>query len=82
MVRDLERPGIACARMRTPQEFYDHPQLAARDRWREVGLARGPGARPAAAGRVEGREAAMGDVPALGQHSKALRQEFGDGSRT
>ena len=82
VVRDLERCGIACARMRTPQEFYDHPQLAARDRWREVDS---PGGRVRALLPpvvMEDREAAMGDVPTLGQHSEALRREFGDGEPT
>ena len=32
----LDEAGIANARLRTPQEFADHPQLQARDRWREV----------------------------------------------
>ena len=76
VVLALERCGLACARMRTPQEFYDHPQLAARDRWREVGS---PGGRVRALlppVTVEGQEATMGDVPALGQHSAALRHEF------
>lgn len=77
VVRSLEECGLACARMRTPQEFYDHPQLAARDRWREIGT---PGGRVRALlppVLVQGREAAMGDVPSLGQHSEALRSEFG-----
>jgi itaconate CoA-transferase len=82
VVRDLERWGIACARMRTPQEFYDHPQLAARDRWREVESPGGPVRALLPPVVMEGREAAMGDVPKLGQHSEALRQEFGDGDRT
>ncbi len=76
VVLALERCGLACARMRTPQEFYDHPQLAARDRWREVGS---PGGRVRALlppVTVEGQEARMGDVPVLGQHSAALRREF------
>jgi itaconate CoA-transferase len=78
VVRSLEQCGLACGRMRTPQEFYDHPQLAARDRWREVGS---PGGRVRALLPpvvMEGREAAMGDVPSLGQHSEALRREFGN----
>ncbi|NYD41842.1 CaiB/BaiF CoA-transferase family protein [Nocardioides panaciterrulae] len=77
VVRALELCGLACARMRTPHEFFDHPQLAARDRWREVGS---PGGRIRALlppVTVEGQEAAMGDVPRLGQHSAALRREFG-----
>ncbi len=79
VVRDLERCGIACARMRTPQEFYDHPQLAARDRWREVDSPGGLVRALLPPVVMEGREAAMGDVPMLGQHSEALRQEFGLG---
>jgi itaconate CoA-transferase len=81
VVDSLERCGLACARMRTPQEFYDHPQLAARDRWREVGS---PGGRVRALLPpvvIQGREAAMGDVPSLGQHSEALRREFGHRAR-
>jgi itaconate CoA-transferase len=80
VVRTLEGNGIACARMRTPQELYDHPQLSARDRWREIDS---PGGRVRALLPpvvVEGREAAMGDVPALGQHSEALRREFAPAS--
>ncbi|HUY45637.1 MAG TPA: CaiB/BaiF CoA-transferase family protein [Streptosporangiaceae bacterium] len=73
----LDEAGIANARMRTPAEFSAHPQLAARDRWREV---------DSPAGRVRallppvtspGREAAMGAVPALGQHTAAIRAELG-----
>jgi itaconate CoA-transferase len=66
--------------MRTPQELYEHPQLSARDRWREIDS---PGGRVRALLPpvvVEGREAAMGDVPALGQHSEALRREFAPAS--
>jgi itaconate CoA-transferase len=77
VVLELEQRGLACARMRTPQEFYDHPQLEARDRWREVDS---PGGRVRALlppVLIEGREAAMGDVPSLGQHTAALRREFG-----
>jgi itaconate CoA-transferase len=77
VVRALERCGLACARVRTPEEFFEHPQLAARDRWREVGSPGGPVRALLPPVTVEGREAAMGDVPSLGQHSDALRREFG-----
>jgi itaconate CoA-transferase len=73
----LDKAGIANARLRTPQEFADHPQLAARDRWRESGTPGGPvrALRPPVT--VAGREEAIGDVPALGQHSAAIRAELG-----
>ncbi|KPV49327.1 hypothetical protein SE17_33280, partial [Kouleothrix aurantiaca] len=32
----LERVGVANARLNSVQEFWDHPQLAARNRWRTV----------------------------------------------
>src|SRR5207253_7702235 len=36
VVAVLDEAGIASARLRTPAEYAAHPQLAARDRWREV----------------------------------------------
>jgi len=76
VTRLLERAGIANARLRTPEEFTRHPQLAARRRWRRV---RTPG------GDIEGLlppvdtaglRPPMGPVPALGEHTEAIRAEF------
>jgi itaconate CoA-transferase len=76
----LDAVGIANARMRTMAEFAEHPQLAARDRWREVDSPAGPVRSLLPPVTVAGREAAMGRVPALGEHTEAIRAEFG-GSR-
>jgi crotonobetainyl-CoA:carnitine CoA-transferase CaiB-like acyl-CoA transferase len=73
----LDEAGIACARLRTPHEFAGHPQLAARDRWREVDTPRGPVRAMLPPVTVPGREAAMGSVPAVGEHSAAIRAELG-----
>lgn len=73
----LDGLGIACARLRTPHEFFAHPQLRARDRWRSVETVGGPVQALLPAVTVEGREALMGAVPALGQHNEDLRAEFG-----
>jgi itaconate CoA-transferase len=73
----LDEAGIANARLRTPPEFAAHPQLAARDRWREVDTPGGPVRAMLPPVTVAGREAAMGAVPAVGQHSAAIRAEFG-----
>ena len=73
----LDEAGIANARLRTPQEFAAHPQLAARDRWREVDTPGGPVRAMLPPVTVPGREAAMRPVPALGEHSAAIRSEFG-----
>ncbi len=72
----LDEVGIANARMRTMDEFAAHPQLAARDRWREVDSPVGPLRSLLPPVTVAGREAAMGAVPALGEHTIAVRAEF------
>jgi crotonobetainyl-CoA:carnitine CoA-transferase CaiB-like acyl-CoA transferase len=68
--------GIACARLRTPTEFFDHPQLQARDRWRTIDTPSGPVKALLPPVTVVGREAAMGAVPRLGSHNVVLREEF------
>jgi itaconate CoA-transferase len=76
VVARLDAAGIASARLRTPAEFAAHPQLAARDRWREAGTPAGPVRALLPPVTVPGREAAMGAVPALGQHTEAVLAEF------
>jgi itaconate CoA-transferase len=49
--------------MSSVREFVDHPQLAARDRWREVGSQAGP-TRPSPPVTVAGRQVAS--MPAAG----------------
>ena len=73
----LDAAGIANARLRTPAEFAAHPQLAARDRWRDVGTPGGPVRALLPPVTLDSREAAMGDVPALGQHTAAILAELG-----
>jgi len=77
LVSLLDEAGIANARLRTPGEFAAHPQLEARGRWREVDSPGGPLRALLPPVSVPGREAAMGPVPALGQHTAAVLAEFG-----
>jgi len=76
VVARLDAAGIASARLRTPAEFAAHPQLAARDRWREADTPGGPVRALLPPVTVPGRPAAMGAVPALGQHTEAVLAEF------
>ena len=76
VVARLDAAGIASARLRTPAEFAAHPQLAARDRWREADTPGGPVRALLPPVTVPGREPAMGAVPALGQHTEAVLAEF------
>ncbi|MGC0332994.1 itaconate CoA-transferase [Streptomyces sp. SAI-170] len=74
----LEAAGIACARLREVSEVAEHPQLAARGRWRRVGSPVGPlRALLPPITLPGGGEARMGDVPALGQHTGAVLRAVG-----
>ncbi|MEV8551919.1 CaiB/BaiF CoA transferase family protein [Streptomyces glaucescens] len=74
----LEGAGIACARLRDVREVAEHPQLAARDRWREVGSPVGPLRALLPPITLPGGDTArMGDVPALGRHTGALLRAVG-----
>ena len=73
----LEHAGIANARMRSVQGFLEHPQLAARGRWREVGSPAGPlhALLPPAA--ISGAEPVMDPIPAVGEHTNEILRELG-----
>lgn len=72
----LERSGIANARLRTPEQFTRHPQLTARNRWREVETPAGTLEALLPPVEVVGHEPVMGPVPALGAHNESIRAEF------
>ena len=76
VVARLDAADIASARLRTPAEFAAHPQLQAGDRWREADTPAGPVRALLPPVTVPGREAAMGAVPALGQHTESVLAEF------
>jgi crotonobetainyl-CoA:carnitine CoA-transferase CaiB-like acyl-CoA transferase len=74
----LEAAGIACARLRDLTEVAEHPQLAARDRWRDVASPAGPlRALLPPITLPGGDEARMGAVPALGEHTGSLLRAAG-----
>ncbi|MBB5156759.1 CaiB/BaiF CoA transferase family protein [Saccharopolyspora phatthalungensis] len=72
----LEEVGIANSRMRTMAEFAEHPQLAARDRWREVDSPAGKLRALLPPVTVAGRESRMDPIPELGQHTTAILAEL------
>ena len=71
----LDGVGIANAQMRTMSEYSAHPQLAARDRWREIATPSGT-ARVAVPPVSFDSGNSLGSVPALGEHSERIRAEF------
>ena len=76
VVERLDRAGIANAAMNEMADVWQHKQLVARDRWREVDTTEGciPALLPP--GGI-GSEPRMDPVPGLGEHSWALLAELG-----
>jgi crotonobetainyl-CoA:carnitine CoA-transferase CaiB-like acyl-CoA transferase len=56
---------------------WEHPQLKARKRWREVGTSVGTVPALLPPGSWEEGEPRMDPVPALGEHSAAILAELG-----
>ncbi|MER5963160.1 CaiB/BaiF CoA-transferase family protein [Streptomyces sp. NPDC002057] len=74
----LDAAGVACARLNSVEELADHPQLTARDRWREVGSPVGP-LRSLLPPIVfpDAPEPRMDRIPALGQDTDEVLAELG-----
>jgi crotonobetainyl-CoA:carnitine CoA-transferase CaiB-like acyl-CoA transferase len=68
----LEQAGIANAQVNSMAEVWAHPQLKARNRWREVGTAAGPIPALLPPGSWQHGAPRMDAVPALGQHTDAI----------
>jgi itaconate CoA-transferase len=81
-IERLNRAGIANARINSVTQFIDHPQLAARNAWRQVDSPVGllPALIPPV--RISGIDPLMGAIPGLGQHSESILAELGFDGRT
>jgi len=77
IVERLEAAQIANARMNTVAGFLAHPQLTARDSWREIDSPAGALRATIPPARISGVEPVMGPVPALGEHRDAILMELG-----
>ncbi len=77
VVERLEAAQIANARVNTMHEVWQHPQLQARGRWREVGSPVGPLPALLPPGSWDDGDPRLDPVPALGQHTEAILTEMG-----
>jgi itaconate CoA-transferase len=77
VVRRLDAADIANARLNSMQEFWDHPQLAARGRWRDVDSPAGRLRALLPPATLEGCEARMDPIPAVGEHTRPILAELG-----
>ena len=73
----LEHAQIANARVNDMQGVWDHPQLQARDRWREVETSAGTVPSLIPPGSNSAFEPRMDAVPGLGQHTEQVLRELG-----
>jgi itaconate CoA-transferase len=76
-IERLERAGIANARMRTVREFLEHPQLEARDRWREVGSPAGHLRTLLPSVVMSDSEPVMAPIPGVGEHTDEILAQLG-----
>ncbi|MEM7302508.1 MAG: CaiB/BaiF CoA-transferase family protein [Pseudomonadota bacterium] len=71
----MAKAGIGTARVNDIQDVWKHPQLKSRNRWRNIESEVGsvPAFLPPGSGSWEPQ---MGPVPALGEHTQQLNEEF------
>jgi len=77
LLRRLDEAGVASASLKDGHGLIAHPQLAERDRWREVGSPVGDvrALRPPIT--FADAEPRMDPIPALGEHTDAVLRELG-----
>ncbi|MAM58337.1 MAG: CoA transferase [Salinicola sp.] len=77
VIARLDRAQIANAHVNDMAGVWNHPQLAARDRWRDVMTPGGQVPATLPPGRNLAYEPRMDAVPALGEHSGAILAQLG-----
>lgn len=77
VIERLDAAGIANARLNAPDEVWNHQQLSARNRWRQVDSPAGaiPAILPPAS--FDGVEPRMDPIPRIGEHTDAILAELG-----
>jgi itaconate CoA-transferase len=77
LIGRLDASGIANARINSPDEVWEHPQLEARNRWREMDSPVGPLATLLPPATMPDFEARLDKIPALGEHTEPILAELG-----
>ncbi|XVQ14323.1 CaiB/BaiF CoA transferase family protein [Spirillospora sp. CA-255316] len=80
LLRRLDESGVPNASLNDGHGLVAHPQLAERDRWREVGSPVGDLRAILPPITFADAEARMGPIPELGEHTGALLAELGYGA--
>ncbi|HEU5200179.1 MAG TPA: CaiB/BaiF CoA-transferase family protein [Ktedonobacterales bacterium] len=77
IVARLEQAHIANAHINSMQEFWEHPQLEARQRWREVDSPVGPLRAMLPPVTMNGLEPRMDPIPVVGEHTEQILRSIG-----
>ncbi|MET4577656.1 CaiB/BaiF CoA transferase family protein [Ottowia thiooxydans] len=77
LIRRLDVARIANARVNQMDGLWSHPQLKARERWREVDTPAGPIPALLPPGRQSAFSPRMGPIPSVGQHTNSILSELG-----
>lgn len=77
LVEKLEEAKIANARLNSVEEFVLHPQLKARNRWREVATPNGPIQALLPPATFSDFDPVMGAIPEVGENTNSILEEFG-----
>jgi len=72
LIAQLDAASIANASVNTVEGLRRHPQLQARDRWAEIGSPAGPLPALRTPPLSDAYAPAMGDIPALGEHTEGV----------
>jgi itaconate CoA-transferase len=79
VIKRLEQADIANARLNSMEEFWRHPQLEARGRWRKVASPAGELDMLKPPFNLDGMEPRMEAIPAVGEHTASILEELGYG---
>ena len=77
LIKRLDEAKIASARLNSIEEFWNHPQLKARQRWRTVETPKGDVQALIPPATLDNYEPVMSGVPALGSSTDSILQELG-----
>jgi len=77
IIARLDQAQIANARMNTMQEFWEHPQLEARQRWREVSSPVGPLKALLPPITMQDVEPRMDAIPGVGEQTEQILRSLG-----